>query len=218
VVITANIITHSTPAVSINTGSTVSYEQLVNSLGTQVYKIRGYYIYCSVFSQLISQILYNRYDINGNSKSLTIAQMYDPYMYTNSMYVDTEAYDESIVLNGNSSLATTLLPNSYIQIHFYCKRVTNSFGNNLNNFEALEKAMGTKFFSYGTTPTAIKSQNVSIEESATVKNFSGDGSDSSTPNSGFVGITPVNKIITPAISIGVLALTALGTYYLIKNK
>jgi len=155
-ILNATIINHALPAVSVvladNIGN-VTYNQLRNSLGNQVYNVQGLYLYSQNASQLIGVINYNIYQSTGDKDVTNIVTTVDPYQFSGSIIVDLkDKVNSPIILNGQSSVSTAILPNTYLQIKFLAERSTNSFGMNLKNFNEMQKITNTKFFeNYGET-------------------------------------------------------------------
>lgn len=116
----------------------VTYAQIKNSLGQYVYLVEAFYIYSDVFNQLTGTINYNRYDVDGNKIITNIATTVDPYQDQNAILIDLNDFSTDVVLNGNSSISATILPNATIQLKMYTKRITNSFSKNLEAFKYQE--------------------------------------------------------------------------------
>ena len=112
----------------------VTYSQVRNSLGQYIYLVEAFYMYCTNLSQLIGLVNYNRYDADGNKFVTNIATTVDPYQDNTSIVVDLSDYNTDVVLNGHSSLSATRLPNADVKITMYTKRITTSFGRNLQEF------------------------------------------------------------------------------------
>lgn len=112
----------------------VTYSQVRNSLGQYIYLVEAFYMYCTNLSQLIGLVNYNRYDADGNKFVTNIATTVDPYQDNTSIVVDLSDYNTDVVLNGNSSLSATILPNAEVKLTMYTKRITTSFGRNLQEF------------------------------------------------------------------------------------
>jgi hypothetical protein len=112
----------------------VTYSQIRNSLGQYIYLVEAFYMYCSNLSQLIGLVNYNRYDADGNKFVTNIATTVDPYQDNTSIVVDLSDYNSDVVLNGNSSFSATILPNADVKLTMYTKRITTSFGRNLQEF------------------------------------------------------------------------------------
>lgn len=163
----ANIVNHTNPGVSVTVAdsSGVTYEQIKNSLGQHVYEVQGLYIYSQNINQLIGVINYSRYDATGNQDITNIVTTVDPYEFGLSINVDLSKYSTPIIINGNNSFSTTILPNTYVEVKFYNKRQTNSFGMNLNNFRDIQRITRTEFFdNYGAPIDEIQASNKQREE------------------------------------------------------
>jgi hypothetical protein len=176
----AQIINNTTPAITvIEEGGTISYNQIKQSLGTYVYKVNKLYLYSDNISQLIGAINYNSYDSDGNRNITNIVTTVNPYQLVTSIFVDLAGYPTNVIFNGNSSVSTNILGNTQVQVKFFSKRVTNSFGGNLTNFLVGERMAGKPNFfdNYGDIKSIEKS-NIEAEKSATLyKNATGDGSE-----------------------------------------
>ena len=143
------IINNTLPQVSVTIADSgnpaVTYAQVKNSLGNQVYKIDAFYLFSTSFNQLIGAIQYQRYDVSGNQDYKSITTTVDPYQFSNAIEVDLTKYETSFILNGNSTLSAIILPNTFLQIKLYCRRVTNSFGN-MTNFKDIEEIFRPRFY------------------------------------------------------------------------
>ena len=170
-VIPAIVINHVTPAISVTNQDSgvppVTYNQIKASLGVQVYQITGLNIYSTNINQLMGAIQYQIFDSGGNQNYTSITTTVDPYAGNAlSIDVDLSQYSANFILNGNSSLAATILPLTSVKVQFYTTRVTNSFGNNLENFKNIEvDANKPNFYNnYGNTIEDIQSTNLSLRD------------------------------------------------------
>jgi hypothetical protein len=143
-IFTPTVIQNTIPALAVTVADSgvppVTYAQLKQSLGSYVYKVDGFYMFSDVFNQLIGAIKYQQYIANGNQDISSIVTTVDPYQDANAINVNLKDFGTDIILDGNSSLASTVLPNNYIQLSIFTRRITNSFGQNLNNFKDIEIA------------------------------------------------------------------------------
>jgi hypothetical protein len=126
-----NIVNHATPALAVtveNAGvPAVTYNQIKQSLGSQVYRVDGMYIYSTNMSQLMGAIQYQIYDASGNQNINSIVTVVNPYAgNATAINVDLTKYEQDFIFNGNSSLAATILANTLVRIQFYTNRITNS--------------------------------------------------------------------------------------------
>lgn len=214
------VINNTIPALSVQVADSgvpaVTYNQVKQSLGTQVYKVNELYVYSENINQLLGVIQYQRFDSDGNQTYSSIATTIDPYSGNAvAITLDLSQYQDNFILNGNSSFSTTILPNTYVQVKFWANRITNEFGGNLNNFVQIEQdANKPNFFNnYGSPIDEIKETNKEIQKSATL------GVTAEVP--------PHEKSVTQAVPIPLddcrhlvflgIAAIAVGTYML-KNK
>ena len=202
------VINHTYPQVSVIMSDSgvppLTYSQMKNSLGTYVYKVDGFYLASNILNQLIGTIQYNRYDVAGNQKYTTIATTVDPYQPANAINVDLETNETMFILNGNSSISTTILPVAALQITLYCKRITNSFGENLNSFKIMEEIFGKpNFFKRYGDIDEIEKTNSKVKNSIS---FTGDE---------MIGVGNDDKM--PITILSLITVYA-GIIYLVKNK
>jgi hypothetical protein len=198
-----NVINHTTPQVSVTVADSgvpaVTYSQIKNSLGTHIYNVERLYLNSNILQQLIGTIQYNRYDVDGNQNYNSIATTVDPYQPAKAINVDLKPYKNMFILNGNSNFSATILPLALVQVTLYCKRITNSFGANLNSFKIMEQIFRKPnfFTSYGDIDEIQKS-NAKVAKSAS-----------------FDGGYESDKM--PITILSLVAVYA-GMYYLVKNK
>lgn len=169
--IPAIVINHATPAISVTNQDSgvppVTYNQIKQSLGAQVYQITGLNIYSTNINQLLGTIQYQIFDSGGNQNYTSITNTIDPYQFNSlSIDVDLSRYTANFILNGNSSLAATILPLTSVKVQFYTTRITNAFGDNLENFKQIEiDANKPNFYdNYGSTISDIQSTNLQIRD------------------------------------------------------
>jgi len=178
-----NVINHTLPAVSVIIADSgvppITYNQIKNSLGNHVYRVEGLYAYSTNINQVMGVVQYTRYDASGNQSSSAISVVLDPYQATNAIAVDLTQREEMVILNGNSSISFVVLPNTYLDFNLYNKRLTNSFGANLNSFEEMEEIFRKPNFfdNYGDLQE-IKKTNKKIKEGMKLS-FDGNKQDNS---------------------------------------
>lgn len=153
-VFNVQIINHTIPAISVivaDKGNGISngatYAEVKQSLGQQTYDVGCLYLYSDNQTQLAGVINYNIFDVNGNAKVTNVVTTIDPYQHANSLLVTLkDKVNIPIILNGNSSVSTTVLPNTFFQVKFLADRVTNKLGLVNSNFTQMEELTGSKFF------------------------------------------------------------------------
>ena len=216
------IINHATPALSVlnaDDGTAVTYSQIQQSLGQQIYNVDGIYIYSENVSQLIGPIQYQRYNADGSQYFQSIVTAIDPYAANAlALNIDTSKYNQPFIINGNSSFQTEILPGTAVQVKFYSTRITNSFGKNLDNFKDIEIASNKPNFydNLGDTIGNIQKTDIPIEQSATLGQIA-------TPIKKPNEQININKIMpevdcnVPVVFLG-LAAVSLGMYLFTKDK
>jgi len=160
------IINHTIPAISVivadkgnGISNGVTYAELKQSLGQQSYDVGCLYLYSDNQNQLSGVINYNIFDANGAAKVTNVVTTIDPYQFAGSILVSLkDKVNIPIILNGNSSVSTTVLPETFVQIKFLADRVTNKLGLINSNFTQMEELTGSKFFegTYSSGGDALK--------------------------------------------------------------
>jgi hypothetical protein len=153
-VFNVQIINHTVPAISVvvadkgnGISNGVTYPELKQSLGQQSYDVGCLYIYSDNQNQLSGVINYNIFDANGEAKVTNVVTTIDPYQHANSLLVTLkDKINIPIILNGNSSVSTTVLPDTFVQVKFLADRVSNKLGLVNSNFTQMEELTGSKFF------------------------------------------------------------------------
>lgn len=170
-VFAVQILNNTTPALSVEVADSgvppVTYQQVKQSLGSQVYKILELYLYSENINQLMGIIQYQRFDSDGRQTYSSVATPIDPYAGVSvANLIDLQKYKDEFILNGNSSFSATILPNTYLQLKFWANRITNEFGRNLDNFSQIEiDSNRPNFFNnYGSPTEEILQSNEEIEK------------------------------------------------------
>jgi hypothetical protein len=146
------IVNHAVPAISVvvadnSASGGVTYQELKNSLGNQVYEVGCLYLYSDNDRQLTGAINYNRFDVNGNKDVTNIITAVDPYQFSGSLLVPLRGKTSTpIIFNGNSSVSATILPNTFLQAKFLVDRITNKLGLIDSNFTQMQDITNSDFF------------------------------------------------------------------------
>jgi hypothetical protein len=105
----------------------VTYNEIKQSMGTNVYDVKNIYMYSDNIQQLSGVVNYNRFDSNGDKEIFNITPIIDPFQRVSAINVDTEQLP--IIFNGNSSISTTVLPNTSVKVQFNTLRTKNNVFN-----------------------------------------------------------------------------------------
>lgn len=141
-------ITTSSPLITITTDEgSVTYDQILASLGSMVYGAEMIYIYGASNQQIAQPFYYTHTDVNGNADQKYLPFAIDPYQDQTALYYETNKTE--VVFDGLSSLTFDLLPNSNVYLKFYTEVKANrdlldSHYNNL--FVEVENDQGVQFF------------------------------------------------------------------------
>jgi hypothetical protein len=126
-------------------GGGTSYAQVRNAFSQNNYEVQGMYMYSPDIQQLTNVIQYNSLDVNGTKQILNIANTIDPNQIATSSIVDLSQFDGNVVFNGNSFIASNILPFNELQMKFLAKNI-NTNSELSNNFLDIERITNTKFF------------------------------------------------------------------------
>lgn len=164
------IINNLIPALSVQAADSgvpaITYDQIKQSLGRQVYKVNEIYIFSENTNQLLGIIQYQRFDSNGKQSYSNIITTIDPYQgNNNATTVNLDNYADKFILNGNSSFSSSIASETYVKFKFWADRVTNEFGKNIEAFTDMEVMAGKpKFFdNYGNEIADIQKTNAEIK-------------------------------------------------------
>jgi hypothetical protein len=134
------------PSSSIST-PTITYNQLMNSLGTYNYGSEFFYLSANSYKQIGQPFFYTHFDAAGNQVSSYLPFAIDPYQSRTSIYYETRS--DEIIFDGFSSLTFVLYAQEIVYFKMFA--LVEYMGGDLeqygdNNFEELEKAEGVKIF------------------------------------------------------------------------
>jgi hypothetical protein len=115
--------TYPTGVVTVSSLDATSYNALINSMGSWVYKIKTMYLKANQLVQFTNPLLFNEYDVNGTRQSFFQVMPVDPYQYQTALNFDLVMDD--VVLNGRTTLSTTLNPNEIVFLVIRTEALTN---------------------------------------------------------------------------------------------
>lgn len=156
--ISPTISTITTPMVSINptlstansatiTPPNVSYNQILNSLGTYVYGGEFIYMSGTNYVQVAQTFKYNHFDANGRSVATFLPFVVDPYQSQPAVYNETNP--DEVVLDGFSALTFLLKAGNTVYFKIFTLVNANTYylnKENKDNFEVVEASEGIDFF------------------------------------------------------------------------
>jgi hypothetical protein len=134
------------PSSSVST-PTITYSQLMASLGTYVYGSEFFYLSSTTFKQINQPFFYTHFDAAGNQVSSYLAFAVDPYQQLPAIYYETSPNE--VIFDGFSSLTFDLYAQELVFFKMfalieYMGGDLEEFGD--NNFQELENAEGVKIF------------------------------------------------------------------------
>jgi len=109
------ITTFPSPLIEAQSFSDTPYDEVVASLAANMYVCNSVLIQASSNSQVNELIYVNEYDSNGDLKNHVITPDTDPYQFQKSLRLD---FQETLNLDGRTSLGVDLLANSSTQLDF----------------------------------------------------------------------------------------------------
>lgn len=109
--------------VTVSSLDATSYNSLINSMGSWVYKINTIYLKANQLTQFTNPILFNEYDVNGTRQSFFQIMPVDPYQFQTSLNFNLTMDD--VVLNGRTTLSMTVNPNETLFLVVRTKALTN---------------------------------------------------------------------------------------------
>jgi hypothetical protein len=119
----ATVQTYSNGVVSVSSLDATSYNALINSMGSWVYKINTIYLKANQLTQFSNPLLFNEYDVNGTRQSFFQIMPVDPYQFQTALNFNLVMDD--VVLNGRTTLSTTLNPNEIVFLVIRTNALTN---------------------------------------------------------------------------------------------
>lgn len=133
------IVVNNNPSVSITMVGTISYQEFLNILGIEVYKINQLVLESIGFDQLRQPYAYGIFDANGIQSQEVIKPRPDPYQKQPTIYLCLK--DKDFILNGQSSLAFNILPNENltIEIDSQEKSISDLSPDYLSNIDQYKK-------------------------------------------------------------------------------
>jgi hypothetical protein len=115
--------TYPNGAVTVSSLDATSYNALINSMGSWVYKINTIYLKANQLTQFTNPLSFSEFDVNGNRQSFFQITPVDPYQFQTALNFDLVKDD--VILNGRTTLSMTLNPNETLFIVTRTKAMTN---------------------------------------------------------------------------------------------
>jgi hypothetical protein len=108
--------------VSVTSTDGTSYQSILNSMGSFVYGVDEVYLKANSNSQILNGFTVEQYDVNGYIKSFEQKPTIDPYQYQKSVFFKMAR--ENVVLNGQTTIDTSILPNEVVFMNIYVNELT----------------------------------------------------------------------------------------------
>lgn len=97
----------------------MTYEEFLNSLGNNVYKVLEIYMTASSMQQFFQQIKYHISDATGLQYDKLLNYAVDPYQKVPAYKIDLR--DDNIILNGQSNIDFNILPGESLMLQMLCE-------------------------------------------------------------------------------------------------
>jgi len=136
------VITSNNGLVSVVSTDSTSYQSILNSMGSFVYKVNFIYMKANSNQQILNGFVIEQYDVSGYIKSYEQKPTIDPYQYQTSNFFRLIA--EKVILNGQTTIDMFVEPNEVLYFNIYITQLSvkdylggNSFLENdfFNNFK-----------------------------------------------------------------------------------
>jgi len=108
--------------VSVTSTDGTSYQSILNSMGSFVYGVDEVYLKANSNSQILNGFVVEQYDVNGYIKSFEQKPTIDPYQYQKSVFFKMAR--ENVVLNGQTTIDMSILPNEVVFMNIYVNELT----------------------------------------------------------------------------------------------
>lgn len=133
------IVVNNIPPVSITMVGALTYQEFLNILGIEVFKINELAIEALGFDQLREPYTYNIFDASGIQSTEVIKPRPDPYQKQPIIYLSLK--DKSFILNGQSELSFNILPNENLtlEINSEEKAIADISGDYISNIDEYKK-------------------------------------------------------------------------------
>lgn len=129
------------------TSPTVSYNQILNSLGAFVYGGEFIYLYSENPAQVSLPLGFSHNQINGNKVTTYYPNATDAYQAQNASYIETDP--EGVMFDSMSALSFLLLSNTSLYFKLFSKVTANTLyldEVSPDAFEQSDNVMGDSFF------------------------------------------------------------------------
>lgn len=113
------ITTTTTPSIEVY-GVNVSYNEILNSLGSFFYLIQKLYLQTNTLAQANEPMSYIKYDSNGNKSTVVVYPAIDPYGKQEALVTDLEK--EGLVIDGRLIMLINIFASSMIRYTFFTQR------------------------------------------------------------------------------------------------
>lgn len=121
---TPTIITGATPYLQITMAGSLSYEELLQVLGSWNFKVKTIYVSAQRMSQVLEVMQYNHLNSNGNNVVTPIVPSPDPYQNRPALVIATA--EKNIILDGFSALNYNIQAGEQILMVLDTDEVSNS--------------------------------------------------------------------------------------------
>ncbi len=113
------ISTTTTPSIEVY-GVNISYNEILNSLGSYFYLLEKLFLETNTVAQANEPISYVKYDSNGTQATVVVYPAIDPYGAQSALLEDIE--QRKLTLDGRLTMEINLFASTWIRYTFFTKR------------------------------------------------------------------------------------------------
>lgn len=112
------------PFLTITSQDATSYNEIQQSLTNTMYLTKNLEITGETIDQILQPIIFETYNVNGNSSNFNINPSVDPYQFQSALQIDL--LQQNIIFDGKTKMNVQLLPNNSINLDFEVAQVSSS--------------------------------------------------------------------------------------------
>jgi hypothetical protein len=134
---TPTITTFATPFLNVESVDSTSYEEVQQSLGSDIYVAKNLLVEASSIVQLNEPVSILTYDVDGNISQDNVYNLADPFQYQKSYLQDFNK--KPLILDGKSRIELTLKPFSDMRLVFTADEIVPDAADIIERLSNIEK-------------------------------------------------------------------------------
>lgn len=116
----STVTTFPNKVVSVVSTDSTPYPVLLQSFGSFVFGVKRVYMKTNTIDQIVENLQFVKYDVDGNIESYVDGAEVDPYQYQNSVNFELV---NNVYLNGRVSMNFSILPNENVYLILYVDQI-----------------------------------------------------------------------------------------------